>query len=117
MNRISEAGALLILPNLLTGDAHELFMANQDYPDEYSGFANYPEAFNFLLRHYAKDSYIEKSIDKFDGTIQLDGETELAYAKRLKEANRHCGSVYRESELVRRFVRGLNPAVKPMLTR
>lgn len=75
----------------------------------------YSEAVNFLLLTYARESYIERSVEYFEHTIQKDGETELTFARKLLEANRHCGLVYSELLLIQCFNRGLTPAMKALL--
>lgn len=117
-NGISEGGALLLLPNFLDGEAYELFMSNQDLGEECTGgFATYPEAVQFLLRTYAREAYIETAVEEFDRLAQKSDETELDYSRRLREANRKLGSAYPEEELIRRFIRGLDPTIKPLLAR
>lgn len=117
-NRITEGGALILLPNFLEGEAYELFMSNQDMgEDNTGGFATYPEAVQFLLRSFAREAYIETAVEAFDRLTQNREETELGFSRRLREANRKLGSAYSEEELIRRFIRGLDPSVKPLLTR
>lgn len=86
------------------------------WDEQYSGFFVYTEAVNLLLRTYDRESYIEKEVEYLDRIIQRDGETELTVARKLREANRNFGSVYFKLELIRRFIWGVNPTVKPLMT-
>ena len=108
--------ALLCLPEYLKDEAQRLFLVTQNLPESAGAFTMYPGAVNFLLREFAKDSYIEKAIDKLDAIAQKPDESEDAYAKRLRDATSACGSVHNEYDVVQRFIRNLNPTVKPLMS-
>ena len=47
---------------------------------------------------------------------QKDEEDETAYARRLRSKTKCFGGIYSEADLITRFIRGLDPALKPLLS-
>ena len=68
-----------------------------------------------MLRKYAKDAIIEKTVVDLDSTQQREEEDETSFATRLQDKARACGNVYSESQLITKFMRGIGPDVKPHL--
>ena len=116
-NAISEGAALLLLPDFLVGDAEQIYQNELELGDEgVGGITSYCHAVQFILRRYAADRYIDRAVEEFENVRQKDDEDETAYARRLRSKAKCFGGVYSEADLITRFIRGLDPALKPLLS-
>ena len=116
-NAISEGAALLLLPDFLIGDAEQIYQNELELGDEgVGGITSYCHAVQFILRRYAADRYIDRAVEEFENVRQKDDEDETAYARRLRSKAKCFGGVYSEADLITRFIRGLDPALKPLLS-
>ena len=116
-NAISEGAALLLLPDFLVGDAEQTYQNELELGDEgVGGITSYCHAVQFILRRYGADRYIERAVEEFENVRQKDDEDETAYARRLRSKAKCFGGVYSEGDLITRFIRGLDPALKPLLS-
>ena len=116
-NAIPEGAALLLLPNFLVGDAEQVYQYELELGDEgVGGITSYCHAVQFILRRYAAHRYIDRAVEEFENERQKDDEDETAYARRLRSKANGFGRVYSEADLITRFIRGLDPAVKPLLS-
>ena len=71
------------------------------------GIISYCHAFQFILRRYAADRYIDRAVEEFKNVRQKDDEDETAHACRLRSKAKCFGGVYSETDLIARFIRGL----------
>ena len=114
-NAISEGAALLLLPDFLVGDAEQIYQNELELGDEgVGGTTSYCHAVQFILRRYAADRYIDRAVEELENARQKDNEDETAYARRLQSKAKCFGGVYSEGDLITRFIRGLDPALKPL---
>ena len=113
-NGVSEGMAVILLPDLLQGNALSFFNRNVTLEANRSGAAtSYPAAINLLLETYATNLYIEQALFSLDNIVQADNEDERQYGDRLQEADRTCGGgVCDEKSLINRAVRGLHRSIK-----
>lgn len=115
-NGLSEGAALLLCPKFLIGDPLEAYNGQFDLlQGDQDGFTTWPEAVQFLLRTYAKDTYIEDALIVLDGCHQSPQEDEEQFARRLRKTNRAIAGVFSQQDLITRFMRGLHSDVKPLL--
>ena len=116
-NAIPEGAALLLLPYFLVGDAEQVYQNELELGDEgVGGIASYCHAVQFILRRYAADLYIDGAVEEFENVRQKGDEDETAYARRLRSKFKCFGGVYFEAELITRSIRGLDPALRPLLS-
>ena len=116
-NAISEGAALLLLPDFLVGDAEQVYQNELELGNEGVGvITSYCHAVQFIRRRYAADRYIDRAVEEFENVRQKDDEDEMAYARRLRSKATCFGGLYSEADLIIRFVRGLDPALKPLLS-
>lgn len=107
-NAITEGLAILLLPRLLEGEAKDTFLA---YADTgicgLGGASTYPEAVQYLLRTFTKDSYIEEAVEELEALKQSPNETEAEFGgKRLRKQAHKCGNVFIDHTLRPRNSRG-----------
>ena len=115
-NKIAEGAALQLLPSLLSGEAADEFDKNRNLSDDPTeDIQSYPQAINFLLSTYAKDLYLERTLEELDNISQQRNETEVQYAGRLKELARLLGNIFSQHNLITRFLRGIMAPIKPEL--
>ena len=113
-NAISERNALLRLPDFLFGDAEQIYQNELELGDDgVGGITSYCCAVQFILRRYR---YIDRAVEGFENVRQKDDEDETVYARRLRSKAKCSGVVYSEADLITRFIRGLDPALKPLLS-
>ena len=112
---LPEGAALFISPSFLNGVAKERYENNFDLPPDQGGFTTWPQTVLVLLRTFAKDAYIEEALARLDELRQDPDEKEVSYAKRPRKQARRCGSVFREQNMINRFIRGLRADLKPLL--
>ena len=116
-NGITEGCAVLILPRFLEETALETYQSAVDYTGVgMGGVSSYPEAVHYLLQRFASDLHLEPAIERFEALRQRDDEEEIAFGKRLAVFARAFGGAYKETDLITRFIRGLNRSIKPLLT-
>ena len=77
----------------------------------------FPEAIQYLLLNYAKDAVIEDALMDLRDISQKPGENEADYATRHSEAELRIGNVYPWEERKLRYINGLNPVIKALVTR
>jgi len=115
--KVGEGAALLVMPEYLGGHARDLFDANFDaVGDDTGGFTRWPEAVQYLLRTYAKDHHIEGFVAEVEALHQAGDENEASYARRLRNKANECAGVYTDQDLITRFIRGLKPDLKPLVS-
>lgn len=68
------------------------------------------------MRTHTKNLYIERFTAEIDSLTQDGDDDEHAFAERLQNKARSCSGVYSEQDLITRFVRGLKPNLKPLLS-
>ena len=101
----------------LVGDAQQVYQNELELGDEGVGrITSYCHAVQFLLRRYAAARYIDRAVEEFENVRQKDDEDETEYARRLRSKAKCFGGVYSEADFVTRFIRGLDPALKPLLS-
>lgn len=65
---------------------------------------------------YAKDHHIERYASEVDELRQDPDETEAMYSRRLLQKANECAGVCTDQDLIRRFIRGLRPDLKPLVS-
>ena len=116
-NAILEGAAVLLLPDFLVGDAEQIYQNELELGDEgVGGTTSYCHAVQFILRRYAGDRYIDRAVEELENVRQKDDKYETAYARRLRSKAKCFGGVYSEADLITRFIRGRDPALKPLLS-
>ena len=114
---ISEGAALLLIPDFLVGDAEQVYQNELELRDEgVGGITSYFRAVQFILQGYAADRYIDRAVGEFANVRLKDDEDETAYARRLRSKAKCFGGFYSEADLITRFIRGLDPALRPLLS-
>ena len=109
-NDIAEGAALIILPDFLAGAAETTHLNELELGNEGSdGITSFCHAVQFLLRRFAADLYIDRAFEDFESVRQKDEGDETTYAQRLRAKARCVGAVYRETDIITRFIRDLNP--------
>ena len=61
-------------------------------------------------------TYIHRAVEEFENVRQKDEEDETAYARQVRSTDKCFGGFYSEADLITRFIRGLDPALKPLLS-
>ena len=113
---IYEQSALILLPKWLTGEAYENYTEQRDRGSGRNcHIETYPEAVNFLLGEYAKDSVIEDSVAGSESTRQEDEEDERKFPRRLKSKASVCANVYSDEELATRLLLVLRVDTKTVI--
>ena len=116
-NDIAERAPLIILPNFLAGTAETTYLNEVELGNEgFGGFSSYCHAVHFLLRCIAADRYIDRAVEDFESVRQKDEEDETTYAQRLRANARCFGAVYPETHIITRFIRVLDPTLRPQLS-
>ena len=116
-NDIAEGAALIILLDFLAGAAETTYLNELELGNEgFGGINSYCHAVPFLLRRFAADRYIERAVEDFESLRQKDEEDETTYAQRLRAKAPCFGAVYSETDIITRFIRGLDPSLKPLLS-
>ena len=59
---------------------------------------------------------MDRAVEEFENVRQKDDEDDTAYALRLRSKAKCFGGVYSEADLITRFICGLDPALKPLLS-
>ena len=80
------------------------------------GITSYFQAVQFVLRRYAADRYIDRAVEDFENVRQEDDEDETAWSRRLRTKDTCFRGFYSEADLITRFIRGLDPALMPLLS-
>ena len=116
-NDIADGAALIILPDYLAGAAETTSLNELELGKEgFGGISSYCHAVQFLLRRFAADRYIDRAVEDFESVRQKYDEDEKTYAQRLRAKARCFGAVYPDTDIITRFIRGLDPALKPLLS-
>lgn len=79
------------------------------------GFTNRLEAFQFFLKTYAGDQYLEDTLEKIDKLTQSVTEEVMYFYRRLIKHARNLGRVFTKVELMNRLQRGINAKLRPFL--
>ena len=104
---ISEGDARHMFRYFLTGEALRIFKGLTNAERD-----SYPKIVRWILRTYVRENLLQEARDEFFGRSQKRDETEQEYADALRELTRRCVGMLSEKEIVTRFVRGLNPAIR-----
>ena len=116
-NDIAKGAALIILPDFLAGTAETTYLNELELGNEVlGGISSYCHAVQFLPRRFAAYRYIDRAVEDFESVRQNDEEDETTYAQRLRAKARCFGAVYPEKDIITPFIRGLDPAQKPLLS-
>ena len=104
---IAEGDARHLVRYFLTGEAARLFkgLGSRDR-------SSYPRIIRWLLRTYVRETMLQDAREKFLTRTQRSAETELDYSKQLRVLAHRCGGMIPERDVVHRFVRGLQPAIR-----
>ena len=113
----TEGQALLALPEFLRGPVETRFNAAAGVASGREGIGSFPEAIQYLLLNYAKDSIIEDALLDLRDLTQRAGESEADFATRHSEAELRVGNVYTWEERKLRFINGLSPTIRALVTR
>ncbi len=80
----------MIWPNFLLDDALDSFrIHSEDGEDDLAGSTTWPEAVQYFLRTYVKDSYLERAVPDMGRLRQKEGEDERAFERRLTKPSVH----------------------------
>ena len=104
---ICEGDARHMFRYFLTGEALRVFKGLTGAERD-----SYPRIIRWVLRTYVRENLLQEARDEFFGRSQKVDETEQEYADALRELTRRCVGMLSEKEIVTRFVRGLNPAIR-----
>ena len=116
-NAILEGAALLLLPDFIFGDAEHIYQNELELGDEgVGGITSYCHAVKFILRRLSADRYIDRAVEEFENVRQKNDENDTAYARRLRSKAKCFGGFYSEADLITRFIRGPDPALKSLLS-
>ena len=117
---MSEATAVSMIQKFLGEPCRSMFQSNLRHTgviDLYDNGArtdtisHWAEAVNWLLRTYARDTYIQQEVIELRAIKQREGETELAYHTRLVKKYSRLGSVYSQEDQILQYIEGLKPTV------
>ncbi len=119
-NRISEVSAKLVLRYCMAGKAKMAFSAalHVNAVDSLSmGIRTWPEAVQWLLRTYAKDSYIQRAVQDLRALRQKDGETETNFGDRLIAKFSRLGGVFSQEDQINQYIEGLDESIASCVNR
>ena len=104
---IAEGDGRHLVRYFLTGEAARLFkgLGSRDR-------SSYPRIVRWLLRTYVRETMLQEARERFLMRTQKSNETELDYSKELRVLAHRCGGMIPERDVVHRFVRGLQPAIR-----
>ena len=113
---VAEGAALPLMKYFMSGEAKATMLS---YIGRGTGFADtqpgvdainsYPEAVQWLLLTYAKETVLQKAYTEVTHLTQGPGEDENTYALRLRKAALQCGDAFKERHLISIFIDGLKP--------
>ena len=105
--RLSERTAWHLIKKFLAEPVRSMFQANERqtvlldrYAEASDNIGSWPEAVNWLLRTYARDTYIQQEVMELRSLKQRDGETELEYYQRLVAKYSRLGGVYNQEDQI-----------------
>ena len=86
-NAVPEGAAKLLLKHFLRGRARDAFISTLNVGSEGSsqGLRSYTESVQWLLRNYAKDTYIHDAVTELRDLTQKEHETEQEFGNRLAQ--------------------------------
>mgnify|MGYP002259872596 FL=1 len=104
---LGEGDAKHLVKYFLSGEASSLFkgLGSRDR-------SSYPRILRWLLRTYVRETMLQDARENFLTRTQRSNETELDYSKELRALARRCGGMIPERDIVHRFIRGLQPAIR-----
>lgn len=112
---VAEGAALPLMKYFMAGEARETMLS---YVGRGTGFADarpgidiiysYPEAVNWLLLTYAKESVLQTAYRQVTQMRQGMGETEEQFAFRLRKEALRCGDAFLERSLMAIYIDGLS---------
>ena len=104
---IAEGDAKHLVRYFLDGEAARLFkgLGSRDR-------SSYPRVLQWLLRTYVRETMLQNARENFLMRAQRSNESELDYSRELRVLARRCGGMIPEREVIHRFVRGLQPAIR-----
>lgn len=112
---VAEGAALPLMKYFMGGEARETMLS---YVGRGTGFEDarpgvdviysYPEAVNWLLLAYAKESVLQASFREVTQMRQVVGESEDQFAFRLRKAALRCGDAFQERSLMAAYIDGLS---------
>jgi hypothetical protein len=105
--RVSEGLSALLLPHALDGDARSGVQSL--WKQGIGKTPKYPTAVNWLLEPYATETVIDQTTKDVLTASQAPGETEDAFASRLRCNATEAGSVFTEDTLISVYLTGLHP--------
>jgi hypothetical protein len=105
--RVSEGLAALLLPHALDGDARSGVQSL--WKQGIGKTPKYPTAVNWLLESYATETVIDQTTKDVLTASQAPGETEDAFASRLRRNATEAGNVFTEDTLISVYLAGLHP--------
>ena len=113
---MNEAQLVTCLPHLLTKTAAQQYRSIASRSGA-GGLTKWPEAVQYLLRTYATDREIQEAVEELESLRQSSNEDEDAFASRVGLAAYRCGGVHSESEKITIYTNGLQPAIRPIVSR
>lgn len=100
---------------MLSSDALELFNSQSEEGDKnLGGFSTWPEAVQFFLRTYAKDQYIEESVESIEKISQETAEELMEFFRPLTKNSRDVERVVSEDKSMSRLQFGLHADILPI---
>ena len=105
--QIAEGDAKHIVRYFLYGEAAKLFKGLSPRDRD-----TYPRIIRWLLRTYVRETMLQTARENFLTRSQRSNENELDYSKELRVLARRCGGVISDEEIIQRYVRGLQPAIR-----
>jgi len=123
---VAEGAALPLMKYFMGGEAKATMLTYIGLNDigaqpGVDSINSYPEAVQWLLLTYARESVLHDASREVREMVQGIGEKEQQYAGRLRKAAIRCGDVFREQDLITIYVGGLRPharyAVRESLSR
>ena len=114
---VSEGAALPLMKYFMAGEAKDTMLS---YVGRGTGFADtepgvdainsYPEAVQWLLITYARESVLQVAYREVATMTQRQGDSENEYALRLRKAALRCGDAFTERNLIATYIEGLGHA-------
>ena len=115
---MSEVQAYQVLPYFLRNPALRLYKSARGRGrNGVTGVTCWPEAIQWLLRHFVTPSVLRNAVQDFQQIRQKPEENEVTYASRLQGYAARCGNVFSEATQMSVFTDGLDPRIRPYVAR
>lgn len=115
---MSEVQAYQVLPYFLRNPALRLYKSARGRGRSgVTGVTCWPEAIQWLLRHFVTPSVLRNAVQDFQQIRQKPEENEVTYASRLQGYAARCGNVFSEATQMSVFTDGLDARIRPYVAR